>query len=98
MQKTLERNEMLSSLKSMISERIGSPMYGTFIIAWCVTNWKAIYTTLFVGQTEIIEKTELLKIEYIENLYPYGSLGEIACSISPLIIIPAGSCKSPAHG
>ncbi|OOV88098.1 DUF4200 domain-containing protein [Oceanospirillum linum] len=39
--------ELTNSLKAVLYSRVSSPIYSTFILAWCVYNWKAVLTLLF---------------------------------------------------
>lgn len=59
----------LESLKKNLRDRFGSIMYGTFILSWCIWNWKSVYTTFFVDQNLLFEKFHQLKIDYIINMY-----------------------------
>jgi hypothetical protein len=62
---------------SVFKERTSSPFYGTFILSWCVCNWRIIYLTLFVD-----EELTGNKINIIERYY---------LSISNLIFWPLAS-------
>ncbi|MDQ5938468.1 MAG: hypothetical protein QG603_277 [Patescibacteria group bacterium] len=64
-----EVNEIVDSVKNAIKERLGSIMYGMFLISWIGWNWQVIYTTLFIDQNIILANTGLLKIDYIKNIY-----------------------------
>jgi len=54
-------DEATKSMRSVLFERVTSPLYGTFICTWLIWNWKIVYLTLFISETII--KTS--KIDYI---------------------------------
>ena len=60
-------NEIVDSFKSDLRERMTSPVYGIFIISWLALHWKFIFTMFFVSEDKILEKTFLLKHEYLEQ-------------------------------
>lgn len=55
--------EFKKSFNSVLYDRVSSPMYGTFIVAWVFWNWKILYITLFVGETELAFN----KLQWIET-------------------------------
>lgn len=56
-------DEFRKSINNILSERLTSPFYGTFIFSWAIWNWNIIYLTLFVS-----EKTLTInKMDYIEK-------------------------------
>ncbi|MDE1326933.1 hypothetical protein L9W97_17525 [Vibrio aestuarianus] len=55
--------EFKKSFHSVLYERVSSPMYGTFIVAWAFWNWKILYVTLFVSEKEL----PFHKLEWIET-------------------------------
>jgi len=57
--------ELPKSLKAVIYERSTSPFYGTLLVSWLIWNWKIIYLTLFVSESNI----EGHRIQYILNNY-----------------------------
>ncbi len=89
MHKAFKNNEMVSGVRDMLNERMGSAMYGTFAISWCLTNWKALFITFFVSQQEIYEKTLLLKNEYLLSLYPLQDKTDILFFALKIFIIPS---------
>ena len=46
-------DDLKKSFDQIIYERTASPFYGSFIISWCLWNWKIIYLTFFVSQDKI---------------------------------------------
>ncbi len=76
-------------ISEVVKERIFSPMYFYFILAWVITNWKFTYTFFFTDENVIFEKKEVLKMDFLLNLYHWSSFSEILWSISKLLIIPA---------
>lgn len=73
-------------------EKTRSTMYGAFILSWCICNWKILYITFFIDQNILFEKEEILKIEYIQNIYSFETWLSSAISLFYLFIIPALSC------
>jgi hypothetical protein len=67
-----------NALSSIFKERTSSPFYGSFILSWCVCNWRIIYVTLFVD-----EELTGNKINYIERFYLDNPIN--------LIVLPAFS-------
>ena len=60
-----ESNEVISSTVVALEERFTSPFYGYFVLAWFIVNWRLVYTAFFVGGTEVLEKENLLRNEYL---------------------------------
>lgn len=70
----VKNNEVLSSLNNSLKNRLVSPLYGTFIIAWILFHWKLVYTALFVSEDKIWEATRLLKSDYLQReFFDYGT-------------------------
>jgi hypothetical protein len=64
--------EIYESIKERLSEKLGSPMYWDFVIAWSIINWKYIYITFFVSEELILQERGMLKNEYLLlTLVPY---------------------------
>jgi len=63
--------KIFSSCSETVEERLGSSMYGSLIVSWLLWNWEFIYVTFFVDQQYILDKTGLLKIDYILNSYHF---------------------------
>ena len=57
--------ELKTGIIEGFKDRLSNPFYGYLLIAWSVINWKIIYTTLFVSNESIIQKSNLLKTDYI---------------------------------
>ncbi|QKU72272.1 hypothetical protein HPY09_15185 [Vibrio cholerae] len=55
--------EFKKSFNSVLYERVSSPLYGTFIVAWVICNWKILYVTLFVSENELA----FHKLKWIET-------------------------------
>lgn len=53
----------------IIQDRLFSPMYFYFLISWIVTNWKFVYTLLFVDEETILKTQRILKMEYMAQMY-----------------------------
>ena len=57
--------DLRTSINSILYQRVTSPLFGTFIVAWLIWNWKIFYTT-FIIDSDKIEKT---RIDYIVENY-----------------------------
>jgi hypothetical protein len=77
------------SIADSLKERISGPMYGYFVIAWCITNWKPIISLFFIEQDLIYRSKHILKIKYITDFYPFSSFWWGFWSIAKLVLIPA---------
>ncbi|MEG2099957.1 MAG: hypothetical protein RRY99_00445 [Flavobacterium sp.] len=73
-------DDLKKSFDQIIYERTTSPFYGSFIVSWCLWNWKIIYLTFFVSQ----DKIDSNKIDYIatnfsafENIFIFPLLSSI---------------------
>ena len=51
------------SVNSILKERLTSPLFGTLIITWLVSNWEIVYVTLFVSEKYLKEN----RIDYIKS-------------------------------
>jgi len=80
--------KILEDTKEILNERIFSPMYFYFIIAWIITNWSFVYTLIFVDEKNIWDSKGVMKIEYLKSLYNFSGSFELYWSISELFIIP----------
>jgi len=67
----------------LTKERIFTPMYFYFLIAWIVTNWKFVFILLFVDNQFIWDTQKVLKVDYLSQMYGYDLL-----SLSHLLLIP----------
>ncbi len=50
---SLSLNDLRKSIGTVWEDRSGSPLVGTFIVAWCVVNWEVIYLILFVDAADL---------------------------------------------
>jgi len=64
-------------------ERIFTPMYFYFLVAWVLTNWKFVFTLFFVEESTIIQNQHTLKVDYLSNMYNFDLM-----SASHLLLIP----------
>lgn len=64
--------EIFDSIISHYRTRLNSPVYGIFAFWWIALHWEFFYTLLFVDQNAILDKTGLLKNEYlVREFYSY---------------------------
>lgn len=78
-----------NSVKGCITEKINSPFYGTFLISWCLWNWKVFYITLFIDSRILLEEKSTLKIDYITSYYSWYE--HFWYTLLHVIILPLGS-------
>lgn len=83
--------ENYNNLSEVIKERVFSPMYFYFLIAWIITNWKFVYVFFFLDPKFIFESQKTNKIALLESFYSMDLWFPIICSIAKLIVIPAVS-------
>lgn len=53
--------DLRKSINSILYQRVTSPLFGTFFVAWLLWNWKIVYTTFFIDE----DKIDKNKIDYI---------------------------------
>lgn len=71
-----ETNEVVQSTQIAVEDRLSSPFYGYFIIAWLVVNWHPLYIAFFIDQGKIFEKTGFLRNEYLFSILPISHTQE----------------------
>lgn len=62
-------SEFLKSIFDSFENRLTNPLYGTFVVTWILTNWRLVYSVLFLDQAIVFQKSGLLKNEYIWNYF-----------------------------
>jgi hypothetical protein len=65
----LNMSELADSIAESIRKRVVSASLGTYLFFWCVFHWQGLYTTLFVDQQLILDKTGLLKNDYVSQSF-----------------------------
>jgi|SRR3989339_307992 len=80
--------EISGSFYNNLNDRIKSPFYGSFIVSWCVWNWKVLYITFFVDSNLLLSSKNILKIDYIRELYTWNSIDYYTYGVSHLLIFP----------
>lgn len=58
-------SELRKSTNAILFERVTSPFFGTLMTSWLIWNWKIIYLTFFVSESEI----KGTKIDFIGSNY-----------------------------
>lgn len=80
--------ELRKSFGENLRERLTSPFYGSFVISWCLWNWKVWYVTVFVDSGLLFQKENILKVDYIVGQYQWNLGWHFVWSISHLIVLP----------
>lgn len=60
--------DIVNSIKATLYDRVSSPVYGTFIFVWLLSNWKVVYITLFADDN-------YLKMSRLDWIVAYFSKG-----------------------
>lgn len=84
-------NTISNAVKSVVEitkERIFTPMYFYFLGAWIVTNWKFAYTLLFVNEETILQTHQVLKVDYLAQMYSFEWFLPLLNSVLELLIVP----------
>lgn len=58
-------DEIRKSINSILYERATSPFFGTLTLSWLVWNWRIIYLTFFISESQI----KVNKIDFIAENY-----------------------------
>lgn len=69
----------------IVQDRLFSPMYFYFLISWIVTNWKFVYTLLFVDQDMILKTQQILKVDYLAQMYHWDISSVLHLAVVPII-------------
>src|SRR3989344_28205 len=63
-------------------------MYFYFLGAWIITNWKFVYTLLFVNENTILQTHQMLKVDYLVQMYSFEWFFPLLHSAIKLFIVP----------
>ncbi|HRG07570.1 MAG TPA: hypothetical protein PLJ08_03255, partial [Cyclobacteriaceae bacterium] len=79
-------DEIRKSINAILYDRIVSPLSGSFVISWCIINWKIFYATIFHSSSELKKN----KIEFVvDELNIYTSfIWPLVSTIILLTIYP----------
>lgn len=78
-------SEGIKDASEVVKERLFSPMYFYFFIAWIVTNWKFSYALFFVDEKNL----KVPKIEYLIGFYRAENTYDYFWNFFELLFIPA---------
>lgn len=81
-------SDTFKSVSEVTKERVFAPMYFYFIIAWIITNWKFVYTLMFVDNQFIWETQKVLKVDYLVQMYSIEWFTPLLDSILELLVVP----------
>lgn len=76
---------VITKAGEIVQERLFSPMYFYFFIAWTVTNWKFAYVLLFVDEKTILLTQRMLKVDYLSQMYRLDWSSVLHLVVVPLI-------------
>ena len=85
----LSLSNLKDSIDRVLFERMSSPLFGTYLFAWCVWNWKILYVTLFVDEQRIgyDNKLDYISEELMNPWFVYAY--PIISTIVLLLVYPA---------
>jgi hypothetical protein len=67
--------DISKSIKATLYERIGSPLYSTYAIAWCIVNYD-VFLLLTASKLDVVKKIKLINYslhgEWVNTLHTYG--------------------------
>ena len=66
--------ELTNSLKAVLYSRVSSPIYSTFILAWCVYNWEAVLTLLFSEEALKVRIETCRALFYTDGSFDWQTL------------------------
>lgn len=72
-------DDVVKSIKAHLYDRVVSPLFGAFLISWCIWNYRVIFVLL---SSEIIQYKFNYIDEYYSSFFYYGSF-----SVSKLLLI-----------
>lgn len=79
--------EIITSLHNDFRDKMASPIYGIFIVAWAVFNWNFLYALFFLSEEKIWYATNgMLKNDYL--LYRYFDFHSLFFYLK--LIVPVG--------
>ena len=58
--------ETSKSLRSVINDRLSSPLSGLFVFSWLVFNWKAV-SVFFLENVPVTKRIEIINGEYVDS-------------------------------
>lgn len=77
--------EVGKDISDTMKERLFSPMYFYFILAWLITNWQFVFSFFALDQKYL----RVLKVDYLASFYQFDSILNITVSLLKLLVIPA---------
>lgn len=81
--------EVKDEVNVIIRERLSSPFYGSFLVAWLVINWQFLFSALFIDEDKIWKLHHILKIDYLVGQYfPYDTIEHAFSTVARISIIP----------
>lgn len=78
-------SEGIKDASEVVRERLFSPMYFYFFVAWIITNWKFSYALFFVDEQNLA----VPKIEYLVSFYRAVNIYDYIWNFFELLFIPA---------
>ncbi|MBF8704701.1 hypothetical protein [Pseudomonas putida] len=78
-------NDIATTIKAQLYDRITSPLLGSFILSWCLWNWKVLL--ILVSNLSATEKITYIELNFFPTAKAYVSNGLAAPLLLTLIII-----------
>lgn len=81
--------DIINSVKATLYDRVSSPVYGTFIFVWLLSNWKIVYVTFFADKKFLENSTRLdYIIEYFSLTTDIFGSFEVNSFFTHLFLFP----------
>lgn len=77
--------EVGKDISETMKERLFSPMYFYFILAWLITNWQFVFSLFALDQKYL----RILKVDHLTSFYQFDSFLNVSISLLKLLVIPA---------
>lgn len=79
--------DFIKSISSILYERVTSPLYGAFIISWCVWNWEFLYVTFFMDEKYLVKPKIDFMLTYNKGLF-FLVLWPVLSTVAIILLLP----------
>lgn len=83
-----EIKKIKDNIVEVVNERLFSPMYFYFIVAWLITNWKFVYVLIFSNESLFINGQQTSKIEFLTKIYQVNTPSDLWLNFVHLFFAP----------